>query len=194
MSSTAAPFGMRPINAAFGGGSSQTLRYTVGGILDGYTSNIYQGSPVKLATTGVIQVAGTAEDYVGAFWGCVYTPSGNIPAIDKFWPASTALATSTTADAWFWDDPFIMYEMQSSGSLAQSSTGDQADFVNPGSGGSVTHLSTAAISSTLAGSGTQAQLRIMGLALEAGNAWGDAYTNVQVQVARSQYLSNKVAI
>ena len=78
--------------------------------------------------------------------------------------------------------------------LVQTAVGDQADFVNPGTGSATTGLGTCAISSTLAGAGVQAQLRIVGFSLAPDNAPGDAYTVVQAQIARQQYVSNKVAI
>jgi hypothetical protein len=58
----------------------------------------------------------------------------------------------------------------------------------------VTGLSNCSINHTLAGAGAQKQLRIMDLAPYPDNAWGDTYTIVRVQIARHQYVSNKVAI
>lgn len=195
MSSSAAPFGLRPVGDAFNrsnGGNNP--RYNAAGIADGYTASLYQGTPVKMATTGVIQAVGSTEAFVGAFGAAAYTPSGQAPTISKFWPASTALATSTTANTWYYDDPGMMYEVQANGSLAQSSIGDQANLVNPGSGNTTTGLSSASMSSTLAAAGTQAQLRILGLVLDPDNAWGDSFTKVQVQVAYHQLLNPQVAI
>jgi len=41
----------------------------------------------------------------------------------------------------------------------------------------------------LAGSGAVGDLRIIGFTPAVDNAWGDAYTVVQVQVSRSQYVA-----
>lgn len=194
MSSSNAPFGLRPVKYWSGGGGSQATQFNAAGIASGYTSNIFENSPVKYATDGTIALATSAEDFLGSFVWLQYTPLGDRPRITNMWPASQALATSTTAAVYFYDDPSIQYEIQANGSLAQSSIGDQGDFVNASSGNSIIGLSQATLNSTLAGSGTQAQLRITGLALDVDNDWGDAFTKVLVTIARSQYVSNKVAI
>jgi hypothetical protein len=50
------------------------------------------------------------------------------------------------------------------------------------------------ISSSLAGSGSVGDMRIINLSNGVDNAWGDAYTVVQVQVSRSQYVATINAI
>lgn len=194
MSTTSAPFGLKPINQFWGGGVPTRLGYNASGIASGYTTAIFQNTPVKLATTGVIQAVGSTEDFIGAFGGCIYTPVGQRPQYSNQWPASTVLSTNTTAYATYTQDPGMLYQIQADGSLAQSSIGDQANFTSVGSGNTITGLSTATMNSTLAGAGTQAQLRVIGLALEADNAWGDTYVQAQVQIAAHQFVSNKVAI
>lgn len=194
MSTSNAPFGLRPIAYWAGGGGSQALQYNSAGISSGYTSTIYENSPVKQATTGVINIVGSTEAFLGAFVGVKYEPLGDRPRITNIWPASQALATSTTAAAFFYDDPLLNYEIQADGSLPQSSIGDEGNFTNVGSGNSITGLSQATINSTLAGAGTQAQLRITGLALDVDNDWGDTYTKVRVIVANHQYVAPQTAI
>jgi hypothetical protein len=50
------------------------------------------------------------------------------------------------------------------------------------------------ISTSLVGSGNVGDLRIIGLSNGVDNAWGDAFTVVQVQVARSQFVATIHAI
>jgi hypothetical protein len=45
------------------------------------------------------------------------------------------------------------------------------------------------ISTTLAGSGAVGDMRIIGLTPAVDNDWGDAFTVVQVQVSRSQFVA-----
>ena len=45
-----------------------------------------------------------------------------------------------------------------------------------------------------AGAGNSKQMRVVNLAPFPGNAWGDAYTVVQVQVAEHQYVADRGAI
>jgi hypothetical protein len=186
MSSTSAPFGMRP--SFHPTGLERAAPYTIG---TGYASAIYKGSPVILNTDGTINIGTTNADIIGVFDGVEYTDSTGKPTLSNFWPAST---TATNITAWVWDVPNITYDIQSSGSIAATAVGDQADFVNPSAGSTSTGLSTAAINSTLKGAGVQGQLRIVGLTPAVDNAWGDTYTVVQVQIARHQYVSNKTAI
>lgn len=186
MSATSAPFGMRPVYHP--SGLDRASAYTIG---TGYGSAIYKGSPVILNTDGTLNIGTTNADILGVFDGVEYTDSTNKPTYSNYWIASTA---ATNVTAWVWDNPVTVYEIQSSGSIAATAVGDQADFVNPGTGSTATGLSTAQINATLKGAGVQGQLRIVGLSLYPDNAWADAYTIVQVQIARQQYVANKVAI
>lgn len=191
MSSANYPFGMKAIRH-INGKLMPPPRAIPAGIASGYSSDIYYGSPVILNTSGNIVVGTTNADIIGVFAGCQYVPNAtsiNTPSMS--WTANTTYVTGTMV-AYVYDDPNIIYEIQANGSLAQTSVGDQADFVNPGSG--TLDQSTCTISTTLAGAGNQAQLRIVGLSNRIDNAWGDAYTVVEVMIARHEYISNKVAI
>jgi ABC-type molybdate transport system substrate-binding protein len=79
-----------------------------------------------------------------------------------------------------------VYEIQAAGSLAQTSVGDQADLSNTTAGSTTTGLSQCTLSTSLAGSGSTAQMKIVDLAPYPDNAWGDAYTIVRVQINKSQ--------
>jgi hypothetical protein len=96
--------------------------------------------------------------------------------------------------AYFYQDPAIVYDIQCDGSLAQSSVGAQADLSNTTAGSTTTGLSQCTLSSTLVSAGSSAQMRIIGLTPGVDNAWGDAYTVVQVQVNESQFNASVNAI
>lgn len=187
MTATATPFGLRPIFHP--SGQARPSAYA-GGIVTGYASAIGFQSPVKMATTGVLQIASTAEDWLGSFAGVEWTDSTGMPRLAQDWAASTA---GTNIIAYVNDDPKTRFAIQSDGSLALTSRGDQADFVNPGTVNAL-GFSSAAINSTLGGAGVQKQLRILDLYLDPANDWGDAFTIVVVENARHQYVANKVAI
>lgn len=188
MSSVNFPFGAAPVVHPSGLARAEGF---FGGIQSGYASNIFKGSPVILATTGFITIGTTAADILGIFAGVEFTASDGRRLVRNNWTASTV---ATDIVAWVYTDPSITYEIQSNGSLAQSSLGDQADFVNPGNGDATTGISQATINSTLVGAGVQGQLRIVNLAPRVDNAWGDSFTVVQVKIARHQFIANKVAI
>ena len=58
---------------------------------------------------------------------------------------------------------------------------------DPYDGSTTTGLSQARMSTTAAGANASAQLRVIDLAPYPGNAWGDSYTIVRVQIAEFQY-------
>jgi hypothetical protein len=186
MSDVSAPFGLRP--SYHPTGMDRANKYT---IASGYAANIFKGSPVILNTNGTVVVGTAAADLLGVFAGCEYTDNTGKRNVSPFWPTGQV---ATDIVAYVYDDPDIVYEIQSNGSIPQAAVGDQADLVNPGNGSVSTGQSSAALSSTLAGAGAQAQFRILGFAGYVDNAPGDAFTIVQVQLARSQFVANKVAI
>lgn len=186
MTTTAAPFGFRP--AYDPTGSTRASAYT---IATGYATALYKYAPVILNTDGTVTAGSTGASLLGVFAGCQYTDSTGKPTYSDFWPAST---TATNITAWIWASATTVFEVQSSGSIAQTAIGDQADCVNPTTGSTSTGLSASSLNSTLAGASSQKQFRIIGFSGQPDNTPGDAYTIVQVQIAQQQYVADKVAI
>ena len=191
MSATNAPFGFRPV---FHPSGVIRPRALAGGISSGYGTNILQNQPVLLTTSGLLNpVTTNSVDFVGVFAGVEYTPTGGgRRVVSNFWPASTTYDTGSLI-AYFYDDPTIIYEAQADGSVAQTAIGDQANITNFTNGSTTTGLSQATIASSLVGATNQGQWRILDKGYGVDNDWGDAYTVLRVQIARSQYVSNKVA-
>ena len=190
MSATNAPFGLRPAYHPSGLDRATAL---ADGIVTAYSANIYKGQPVKMATTGVIQAAAAGDAFLGAFSGVEWTDTTGRRRVSNYWPANTAYQTGSCI-AYFYQDPNIVYEIQAAGSLAQTSIGDEADLSNTTAGSTTTGLSACTISTSLVGSSAVGDLRIINLSPGVDNAWGDAYTVVQVQVSRSQYVATINAI
>jgi hypothetical protein len=188
MSATNAPFGMRPAFHPSGLDRAQAL---AGGIVSGYSSDILKGQPVKYVTGGTIeQVTGT-EAFVGAFAGVEWTDTTGRRRVSNYWPANTAYQTGSCV-AYFYNDPNIVYEIQADGPVAQSSIGDEADFVNLTAGSTTTGLSQCRLNSSLAGANNVGQMRIVDIAPYPGNDWGDAFTIVRVTVAEHQFAQVRV--
>ena len=185
MSATSAPFGLRPAFHPSGLDRAQAL---AGGIASAYGSDILKGQPVKYVTAGQINPAAAGDAFVGAFAGVEWTDTTGRRRVSNYWPANTAYQTGSCV-AYFYNDPNIVYEVQADGSLAQSAIGDEADLSNTTAGSNVTGLSQCTISTTLAGSGNTAQMRIVDLAPYPGNAWGDSYTIVRATVAKFQFAT-----
>jgi hypothetical protein len=190
MSSTNAPFGLRPSFHPTGLDRAVAL---TDGIASGYSSNILKGQPVALNTSGNIIAATAGSAYQGAFAGVQWTDTTGRVRVSNYWPASTAYVAGSCI-AYYYSDPNIVYDIQADGSLAQTSIGDQANFSNITAGSSTTGLSQCTISTSLVGSSAVGDLRIINLTPGVDNAWGDSYTVVQVQVSRSQYVATINAI
>lgn len=190
MSSTNAPFGLRPSFHPSGLDRAVAL---ADGILSGYSSNILKGQPVKLDTSGVIQAAAAGDAFLGAFAGVEWTDTTGRRRVSNYWPANTAYTTGSCV-AYYYQDPAIVYDIQADGSLAQTTLGAQSDFSNATAGSSTTGLSQCTISTSVVSAGSSAQLKIVGLTPGVDNAWGDAYTVVQVQVNESQFNASVNAI
>jgi hypothetical protein len=190
MSSTNAPFGLRPAFHPSGLDRAQAL---AGGIASAYASNILKGQPVKLNSSGNIVVAAAGDSFQGAFDGVQWTDTTGRARVSNYWPANTAY-TAGSCVAYYYSDPRIVYEIQADGSLAQTAVGDQADLSNTTAGSSTTGLSACTLSTTLAGVGNTAQMTIVDLAPYPDNAWGDSYTIVRATINKSQYQATVVAV
>lgn len=190
MSATNAPFGLRPAYHPSGLDRATALS---DGILSGYTVDILKGQPVKMATTGVIQVAAAGEAFLGAFSGVEFTDTTGRRRVSNYFPANTAYQTGSCI-AYYYDDPNIVYEIQGDGSMTQNMTGAESDLSNTTAGSTTTGLSQCTISTSVVAAGSPAQMRIINLAPYPGNAWGDAYTIVRATIAEHQYVAVANAI
>ena len=189
MSAVAAPFGFRPSYNPIG--LDRAKRYTIAG---GYPTALFKGMPVILNTNGTINAGTAGADLLGVFIGCTYVDANGKPNVQSTWPAGQAIFPGTVPEAWIADDPNDVFEVQASGSIPQTAIGDQSDVLNVGNGSLSTGLSTCALNATLAGAAGQGQFRIVGISPNVDNVAGDAFTVVQVQIARHQYIANKAAI
>jgi len=190
MSSTNAPFGLRPAFHPSGLDRAQAL---ANGIASGYATDILKGQPVKLNSSGNIVVAAAGDACQGAFAGVEWTDTTGRRRVSNYWPASTAYQTGSCV-AYFYNDPNIVYEIQADGSLAQTSVGDMADLSNTTAGSTTTGLSQCTLSTTLVGAGNSAQMLIRDIAPLVDNAWGDSYTVVRVTINESQFNASVNAI
>ena len=189
MSATSAPFGLRPAFHPTGLDRASAL---AGGIASGYGSDILKGEPVTLTSSGTLNISTTSGAIQGAFAGVEWTDSTGRRRVSNYWPSGTTYQTGSCVAYWY-SDPNIVYEVQADGSVAQTAVGDQANMSNITNGSNVTGLSQATLSSSLAGASGTAQFKIVNIAPYPGNAWGDAYTIVQVQLNQSQYQASVVA-
>lgn len=204
MSTILNPYGIRP---AYSPQGMAAARGYPNGIASGYATGIYKYAPVALNSSGNLVLASSAADFIGVFCGVKWIDTSGVPHVSDQWIAGTTYNNSSGSisagygmEAQVWDDPNMVFVIQADGSIAQS-IGGQVNFTaaNIANGNATVGLSTCtAQASSLTTSG-QGQLRIVELSpgpnVNGGtNAWGDAFTEIRVMNARSQYVANKVAV
>lgn len=177
MSSVNAPFGLRPAKHPSG-----VIRQEAGTIASAYAADIYTGQPVKMGTDGTIQAAAIGDAFLGSFQGCEYTPATGRRVVSNFWPANTV---ATQIVAYYTSDPEIIYEIQADGPVTQTEVGQQADFTAIASSNGL-GMSTATMNATTSAS-TPGQLAVLGFSSDINNIPGDAFTVVQVKIAKQQF-------
>jgi hypothetical protein len=169
----------------------------------------YQYQPVGLNSSGQLTIGATAAataPLYGVFDGVEFTDSQGRRSVAK-WAAKTTLDASTQIVFWIFQDPNIVYEAQINGSATASAIGKQYDFdatntpvVGYAIGNGGAGFSQAALEATANASGSQGQVRVVGLGREVAypsgvtNQWGDAYTIVQVTIANNSFVAPKVSV
>ena len=178
MSSTSAPFGLRPSYSPSG-----VVRPTAYSIAANYATTIYQNQPVKLVD-GNLEAAAVGDRFIGTFQGVEWDDSDGRHRVSNKWTAQSG-ATNIVAYATL--DPTIVYEIQSNAALTAADIGGQYDFT-AASGSSVVGNSTQMLD--VASLANNASLRVVGITPGSNNAWGDTYVVVQVQIAEHQNVAD----
>ena len=181
MANVDSPFGFVP-SRHMSGSPIRTNKYT---ITSGLAENIFNGDLVILTTNGVI-TPHTAEETnnLGVFAGVSYTASDGSYKFSEYWPSGT---TGTNIIAYVYDDPYIVYKVQSDGSPAQTDLGACADVVAD-AGSTTTGQSGFQLNSSM-GSGT-ATCKIIGLYESPENAFG---ANAVVEVLINEHILKATA-
>jgi hypothetical protein len=198
MSATYTPFGLKPVYHP--SGIIRSLNYT-----GAYSTSavFYSGTPVAFdeATTAGVSTLVVAPDspvankrIAGVFGGIEYTDASGRRTVSKWF--GPALGTATDIVMWIFMDPEIVYEVQANGSIANTQVGQEFNFTAASSGQIIGNgglgTSTAGLDPTAVVVGAQAQMQIVNLGREINNAWGDAYTVVQVKIANDAFVAANV--
>ena len=138
MANIDAPFGFRQVGGLGSRPTSNgTSQYK---IASGQTAAMYAGDVIALAGNGGLKVEGgttvtagyvgpsetDATRNVGIFNGCLYEdPTTNKPTFQNYWPGDVAAA----ADAFIYDDPSDLFEVQTAGTHTQAVVGQACDMV-----------------------------------------------------------------
>lgn len=186
MATTATPYGLRAVNLIGGqnyAGSTRMIK-----IASAYATSIFYGDIVSIASDGtLVKVTATGTDgttnalpagVVGVFLGATYSdPNLSYKVFKQYWPASTV---ATDALGYVCDDPNVVFQIQASGTLAQTALGNNIALVQT-AGSTTTGDSKVAALYTSAATSTFLPLRIVGFVDSTTSSVGDAYTDILVK-------------
>jgi hypothetical protein len=184
MATTAAPYGLRPINLIGGQQFAGSTRQIA--IASGYNTNIFYGDVVAIGVDGTIvkvEDVGTNADpfpagTVGVFLGCSYTsPSLGYFLQDQYWPAGTVASDAT---AYVCDDPDTLFQIQADAAVTQTMLGSNFG-VNQTAGSTDTGNSKVALDVGSRGTGSTLALRLVDFVDGPFSEIGDAFTDCIVK-------------
>ena len=171
MANQDAAFGLRPLKSVGQGDDSTGMSSHK--IDAGDASIVYQGSPV-IAAAGYIDIAAAGSvPNMGAFWGCFYNdPTTLKPTFKNYYPGSITPPSSKDIEAFVYDNPNQMFEIQSDndGASTLADVFSNADMVNF-SGSTLNGVSNTELddSTIAASSDAAAQLLIIGVSRDPKN-------------------------
>ena len=183
MANKDAAFGLRPLKTV--GQQDDSTGFSSHTIVAAEASAMYQGSVVNATTTGYVDISATdAELNLGAFWGCFYVdPTTLKPTFKNYYPGSITPPSSKNIEAFVYDSPYQMFEVQSAATGASS----QADIFMTcdiaSNGGSTTNGISSLESADTFAAGPN-QLKVLGVSRDPANdEIGSANVNWRVQIA-----------
>ena len=138
MANQDAPFGFRAVGGM--GSSYETQGTSKYQINDNHSSSIFQGDVVMTGDAGndaegsatvagyIAPSAAGDPNNVGIFNGCFYNdPTTQKPTWKNYYPTDTNITTGFI-DAFVYDNPQQLFEVQTSGTLTQSDAGNLGDM------------------------------------------------------------------
>jgi hypothetical protein len=171
MANQDAAFGLRPLKSVGQGDDSTGMSSHA--IDAAYGTAIYQGSPVVAAAGYITISTAGAVPNMGAFWGCFYVdPTTLKPTFKNYYPGSITPPSSKDIEAFVYDNPNQMFEIQSDndGASTLADIFSNADLVNFG-GSTLNGVSNSELddSTIAASSDVAAQLLIIGTSRDPKN-------------------------
>ena len=189
MANQDAAFGLRPLKTM--GQQDDSTGMSSHKILPGDASILYQGSLAIATATGYVDIsAATNVLNIGAFWGTFYIdPTTLKPTYKNYYPGSITPPSSGAIEAFIYDSPYQMFEVQSAATGASS----QADIYMccdiASNGGSTTNgvSSLESLDTFVAG---PAQLKVVGVSRDPANSdLTAANVNWRVQICEHLFGS-----
>ena len=199
MANQDAPFGFKAVGGM--GSSYETQGTSKYQINDNWTNAIFQGDLLGMGDGSATDRAGTASvaGFVfgsiaattinfGVFNGCDYIdPTTAKPTWKAYYPGAVNITTGKI-NAYCFDNPQQLFEVQTAGTLTQASVGKLADQNTYAAGSTLSGLSAMELSGTAATS--TAQWRIIRLSEDPDNSdTGSANSNWIVRLNESIYYN-----
>ena len=186
MSTTSAPYGLKPVNLrsgqAYSGGTFREIlcvTNNTNAIFTGDLVNITTGIPTHITATPTTTANGNTP--IGVCVGVRYIdPVMKYQVYASFLPAGAI--TAGYLDVWVRvvDDPGQLFQVQADGAVARTQIGLNAQLTNFAAGSTTTGNSKIQlVSATIAGTATFG-MRIVDCVNAPGSAPGDAYTDLIV--------------
>ena len=175
MANKDAPFGFRAIGGM--GSSYETQGTSKYEIYDNSTTAIFQGDMMMTGgynsdqpdagsvnvNVGYVSCSLATENILnfGVFNGCFYIdPTTAKPTWKNYYPGAVNITTGTI-DAYCYDNPQQLYEVQASGSLTQASMGNLIDSLTYVAGSTINGHSKEELAASVTGTGATAQWRLI---------------------------------
>lgn len=193
MSSTSAPFGVKPVSNTTGVTRGTSYRNCMA---SGYATTIYSGEPVYLDNS-VPQIQAVAANTsplfstaqcIGVFAGIEYVDASGKPCVDNKWIGGTTLLSGSEVTVYVQDGQGFTEEflVQADGTVAATGIGKYYNFNNITSGSTVTGQSSCTLNHTALSAGQYGHFLVTGFAEYINNAAGDTYTVVRGKLAVPQ--------
>ena len=185
-----APYGFKAINRVDGMPYAGAIRQIP--IASGYTTAIYNGDPVVIATGGTIERAAasgavTSGSPVGVLVGCAYTNSSGQPVEAQYFPGSGV----TNAVAYVVDDPLaafkvaVAYANAAVTTVTQAAVGTNMSY-NLGTGSATTGDSGAFVTAASGANTATLPFRVIAVVPETATS-ATTFTEVIVKINLHQY-------
>ena len=182
MANQDAAFGLRPLKTV--GQQDDSTGMSSYWIDAADASQIFQGSLVLGTAAGYVDIAAAGGPLnLGAFWGCFYVdPTTLKPTFKNYYPGSITPPGSKDIEAFVYDSPYQMFEVQSAatGASAQADIFSTCDIAS--NSGSTTNGVSSLESADTFGAGPN-QLKVLGVSRDpANNDITAANVNWRVQI------------
>ena len=189
MANQDAAFGLRPLKTM--GQQDDSTGMSSHKILPGDASILYQGSLAFANSNGYADIATAGQVLLlGAFWGTFYIdPTTLKPTYKNYYPGAVTPPSSGVIEAFIYDSPYQMYEVQSDATGASA----QADIfmccdISSNAGSTTNGVSSLESADTFVAG--PAQLKVVGVSRDpANNDITAANVNWRVQVCEALWGS-----